>query len=79
MKQLLTHALREVTDGSPGDAILKVCVYATEGKLLALFMAGLFECIIGKSSVVAMVMLNFYAILGGKGLKGAFGGNGLDR
>ncbi len=79
VKQLLTPALREVADGLLGDAILKMCVYAAEGKLLALFMAGLFECIIGKSSIVAMVMLNFYAILGGKGLKGAFGGNGLDR
>jgi hypothetical protein len=48
MKQLLTHALREVADGSLGNAILKVCFYTTEGKLLALFVAGLFERIIGK-------------------------------
>ena len=48
VKQLLVCALREVTDGSLGDAILKVCVYTTEGKLLALFVAGLFERIIGK-------------------------------
>ncbi len=78
MKQLLMRALREVADGLLGDAILKVCVYATEGKLLALFVAGLFEPVIGKSPVVAMVMLNFYAILGGEGLEGAFGGDGLD-
>ncbi len=78
MKQLLMRALREVADGLLGDAILKVCVYATEGKLLALFMTGLFEHVIGKLPVVAMVMLNFYAILGGEGLEGAFGGDGLD-
>ncbi len=77
VKQLLTRALQEVADGLLGDAILKVCVYATEGKLLALFVTGLFECVIGKLPVVAMVMLNFYAILGGEGLEGAFGGNGL--
>ena len=79
VKQLFMCALQEVADGLLGDAILKVCVYATEGKLLALFVAGLFEHVIGKLPIVAMVMLNFYAILGGKGLKDAFGGNGLDK
>ncbi len=79
MKLLLTCALRKVADGLLGNAILKVCVYATEGKLLALFLAGLFERVIGKLPIVAMVMLNFYTILGGKGLKGVFGGDGLDR
>ncbi len=78
MKQLLTCALREVADGSLGDAILKVCIYATEGKLLVLFVTGLFERVVGISPVVAMVMPNFYAVLGGKGLKGTFGGDGLD-
>jgi hypothetical protein len=78
MKQLLVCALREVADGLLGDAILEVCVYATEGMLLALFMAGLFECVIGKLPIVAMVMLNFYAVLSCKVLKGAFGSNGLD-
>jgi hypothetical protein len=66
-------------DGLLGDAILKVCVvYATEGKLLALFVAGLFERIIGKFPVVAMVMLNYYAILSSKGLEGTFGSDGLE-
>ncbi len=78
MKQLLTRALREVADGLLGDAILKVCVYATEGKLLALFVAGLFERVIRKLPIVAMVMLNFYAVLGSEGLEGMFGGDGLD-
>jgi hypothetical protein len=79
MKQLLTRALQEVADGLLGDAILKVCVYATEGKLLALFVTGLFESLVGKSPIVAMVMLNLHAVLGGKGLEGSFGSNGLDR
>ncbi len=78
VKQLLTRTLQEVADGLLDDAILKVCVYATEGKLLALCVAGLFERVIRKLPVVAMVMLNFYAILGGEGLEGTFGGNGLD-
>jgi hypothetical protein len=58
---------------------LKVCVNAAEGKLLVLFVAGLFERVIGKSPIVAMVMLNFYTVLGSKGLKDLFGGNSLDR
>ncbi len=78
MKQLLMRTLQEVADGLLGNAILNVCVYATEGKLLALFVAGSFERVIGKLPVVAMVMLNFYAILGGEGLKGVFGSDGLD-
>ncbi len=79
MQQLLARALQEVADGSLGDAILKVCVYATESKLLVLFVAGLFERVIRKLPIIAMVMLNFYTILGGEGPKGAFGGNSLNR
>jgi hypothetical protein len=78
MQQLLARALRKVADGLLGNAILKVCIHPTEGMLLVLFVAGLFECIIRKTPVVTMVMLNFYAVLGGKGLKGTFGGNCLD-
>jgi hypothetical protein len=78
VKQLLTRALQEVADGSLGNAILEVSIYATEGKLLALFVARLLECIVGESPIVAMTMLNFYAVLGGEGLEGAFCGDGLD-
>ncbi len=78
VKQLLMRALREVADGLLGNAILEVSVYATEGKLLVLFVACLLERIVRELPVVAMIMLNFYAVLGGEGLKGAFGGDGLD-
>ncbi len=78
VQQLLVRALQEFADGLLGNAILKVCINATEGKLLVLFVAGLFERVIRKSPIVPMVMLNFYAIVGGKGLKGSFGSNGLD-
>ncbi len=69
VQQLLVHALREVADGLLGNAILKVCIHATEGKLLALFVAGLFECVIGKLPIVAMEMLNCYAFLEAKDSK----------
>ncbi len=79
VQQLLMRALQEVADGLLGNAILKVCIHATEGKLQVLFVTGLFECIIRKTPVVTMIILNFYAVLGSKGLKGAFDGDGLDR
>jgi hypothetical protein len=78
VKQLLMCALREVVNGLLGDAILEVSVYTTEGKLLALFVACLLERIVRELLVVAMIMLIFYAVLGGKGLEGTFGGNSLD-
>jgi hypothetical protein len=51
--------------------------YATEGELLACFVACLLECLVRESTVDAVIMLNFYTVLGGEGLKGAFGGNGF--
>ncbi len=78
MQQLLVRALREIADGAIGNAILEVSVYTTEGELLARIMARLLERIVGESIIVAVIMLNFYAVLGGEGLEGAFGGNGFD-
>jgi hypothetical protein len=57
---------------------LEVSVYATEGELLVLLVACLLECIVGKPTVVAVVMLNFYTMLGGQGLEGTFGSNGFN-
>ncbi len=78
VQQLLASALQEIVDGALGDAILEVSMYATEGELLACVVVHLLERIVGESTVVAVIMLNFYAVLGGKGLEGTFGGNGFD-
>ncbi len=78
MKQLLGCALQEVSDRAFGYAILEVSIHATEGELLALLVAGVFESVVRETTVVAVVMLNFYAVLRGKGLKGSFGDDGLD-
>ncbi len=78
MQQLLVCALREIADGALGNAILEVSVYATEGELLARIVARLLEHIVRELTVVAVIMLNFYAVLGGEGLKGVFGGNGFN-
>jgi hypothetical protein len=79
VKQLLACALREVSDRVFGYAILEVSIHATEDELLALLMAGLFESIVSETTVVAVVVLNFYAMLSGEGLKGMLGGNGLNQ
>jgi hypothetical protein len=78
VKQLLTRALRDVADGLLGNAILEVSVYTTDGELLVLLVACLFERVVGESTIVAVIMLNPYAVLGSKGLEGAFGNNGFD-
>jgi hypothetical protein len=78
VQQLLARALQKVADGGLSNAILEVSIYATEGELLVLFVACLLECIVGKPTVVAVLMLNFYTMLGGKGLEGAFSGDSFD-
>jgi hypothetical protein len=69
LKQLLARALQEVADGLLGDAILEVSVYATEGEFLVLLVACLLEHIVGESTVVAMIMLNFTPCLAAKDSK----------
>ncbi len=58
---------------------LEVSIHTTEGELLVLLVAGLFENVVCETTIVAVVVLNFYAVLGGKGLKGLFGGKSLHR
>jgi hypothetical protein len=79
MQQLLARALREITNGALGNAILEVGVYAQESELLVRFVVRLLESIVGESSVVTVIMLNFYTVVGGKGLKGAFGGDSIGK
>ncbi len=47
--------------------------------MLVGIVACLFEGIVGESPIVAVVVLDSNAMLGGKGLEGAFGGDGFDR
>jgi hypothetical protein len=71
VQQLLVCPLQEIVDGALSDAILEMGVYATEGELLVHFVARLLKCIVRELTVVAVIMLNFYAVLGGEGLEGA--------
>ncbi len=65
-------------DGALRNAVLEVSVYATERELLVPVVACLLERIVRESTIVAVIMLNFYALLGSKGLEGVFGGEGFD-
>jgi len=74
VEQLLARALREITDGALGDAILEVGIHAAEGELLSCVVAGLLEGIVVEAPVVAVVVEYLHAVLDSECLEGAFGG-----
>jgi hypothetical protein len=71
MEELLSSALREVADGSLGNAILEVGVDPTKDDFLALSFAGLAEHAVREATIVAVVVVNLYAVFGSKLLKRA--------
>jgi hypothetical protein len=77
MEELFSSALREVENGSFRDAILEVGVYPAEGECLVLSLAGLAEHAVCKAAVAAVVVLDSYAVFGGKSLECSFCINGL--
>jgi hypothetical protein len=78
MEQLLEHALREVPNGSLGDAILEILVDTTKSELLPCIVAGLLEGVVMELPIVVVVVLNSHAMLGSVLLKGTFGGKYLN-
>jgi len=64
---------RDRGDGALGNAILEVGIHATEGELLSRVMAGLLEGVVVEVPVVAVVVEDLHAVLGGECLEGAFG------
>jgi hypothetical protein len=54
-------------------------VDATEGEMLMAAMAGLPKSVVIEASVVAMIVLDADAVLGGEVFECTFGSNGLDR
>jgi hypothetical protein len=73
VEQLLVCAFREIVDRALGDAILEMSIDSGEGELLLRVMAGLFEGVVLEAPIIAVVMLDSHAVLGGEGLEGAFG------
>jgi hypothetical protein len=69
MQELLPGALREVPDRALGDSISKVRIYPTEGKSLIALFACLFESVVCKSAIVAVIMFNCHAVFGSESFK----------
>ncbi len=63
VQQLLACALQEVADCALGDPILEMGIHATKSELLAACLACLFERVVCKVPIVAVIMLYFYAVL----------------
>ncbi len=62
MKKLLPGALGHVLDGSLCYSILKVGIDPTEGELLIALLAHHLEVVVGKSTIVTVVMFDHDAI-----------------
>jgi hypothetical protein len=69
MQELLLGALPEVPDGTLGNSILEMRIDPAEGELLLVLVACLLECIVRKSTIVAMVVFDGYVVLGRKSLE----------
>ena len=79
VQQLLVCALGEIANAALGNTILEVGVDATKGKLLTSLVACLLEGVVCEAPIVAMIVLDPNAVLGSKGLEGAFCGNDFDQ
>ncbi len=66
MQELLLGALQKVPDGTLGNSILEMRIDPAEGELLLALLTCLLECIVRKLTIVAMVVFDGYAVLGGK-------------
>ncbi len=77
MEELLPCPLREVTDGLLSNAILEVGIDPTEGKLLLLCLTCRTKFVVREAAVVAMVVLDLHAVLGGEAFKSTLGIEGL--
>ncbi len=71
------RTLPEISDGFLCNAILEVGIDHTKRELLSFGAAAVLEGVICKSSVVAVVVEDVYAVLLGKVLKGLLGFHGF--
>ncbi len=79
MEELLPCPLGEVPDGLLSNAILEVGIDPAEGKLLLLCLSCCAKFVVRKAAIVAMVVLDLHAVLGGEAFKCALGIKGLQR
>ena len=73
VQQLPVSIFGQVTDCALGNANLEVGVHAAKGESLLCALACLFECAVLKSAVVAVIVCDFYAVVGCELLEGALG------
>ena len=73
MQKLLARTLQQVANQALCDSILKMCVHTAKGELLSCVLACLFEGVVRKSLIVAMIVQNFNAMVSGELLDGALG------
>ncbi len=78
MERLLSRALRNVPNWALCNPILEVSVYPTEGESLTTVLTLFLESVVVETPVVAVVVVDANAMLGGKLLKSVFGGNSFD-
>ena len=76
-EQLFPRTLTEVLNGLLSDPILEMGVDAAEGEPLICARTCSFEVVVSKSTIVAMVMQYFDAVLIGKVLEGSLGVDSL--
>jgi hypothetical protein len=77
MQELLPRALREVANGPLRDSILEMGIYSAKGEFLLRFLARADEGGVCKVPIIAVVLGNLDAVLGGKMLERALGVDGL--
>ncbi len=75
VEQLLAHALREVSNGSIRNAMLKVCIYPTKSELLSCVVACSALGIVVETLMVTVVMKDLDPVLCGVLFKGKLGGH----
>jgi hypothetical protein len=69
MHQLFSGTLWKVSNCTLGDSILEVGIDPTKGEFLPALLAWLFGGVVSESTIVAMVVFDFYAVLGSKSFK----------
>ena len=79
MKELLWGILSEAANCSLCNSILEVGIDPAEGELLVALLACGNKCIISKSAIIAMVVLDLHSMLSCKPLKGLFCSDGFFR
>ncbi len=77
MQELLPPALREVVNGPLCNSILEMGIYSAKGEFLSRFLARADKGGVCKAPIIAVVMGDLDAVLGGKMLKRALGVDGL--